>query len=170
MIFTMLFEESQIETKKKPAVENADTVHTATPLRLILFPLLFVLFLGLGILFLILKEKLIPQYLATAICLFLAALVPLFFFIDALTFRLSIGKGKIALKKFLFAEKLYDYTDVSWKLSAPDKKKSAITLYAKKKQIARIPYGAKNYALVTTLRHKGTFSDGEKELLRTLKH
>ena len=170
MISTMLFEESQIETKKKPSVENADIVRTATPMRMLLFPLLFVLSVGLGVLFLILKEKLIPQYLATAICLFLAALIPLFFLIDALTFRLSIGKGKIAVKKFLFAEKLYDYTDVSWKLGSPDKQKGAITLYAKKKQIARIPYGAKNYALVTTLRHKGTLSEGEKTLLRTLKH
>ena len=167
MLTVMLFEESQVEEKKKKEViENATAVRKAPAWIVALFPIFFLLLIAGGVFLFLFRP--IPQYFATAVCLFAASLAPLFFFLDALIFRLAIGNGRISLRRLMAKEAFYSYTDVSWRMQYPDKKRSAILLFAKGKQIARILPGAPGYPAVTALRHKGTLKDGERAILRSL--
>lgn len=171
MLFTMLFEDSERELKERTAQKNApaltgDTVTKGSVSVALLYPAFTVLLAALGVLTLVLHP--IPQYHAAAICLFAAALVPVFFLIEFLVFRITVGSGKISLRKLGAPTTVYAYADLSWQMQTPDGKRSAIAVYAKGKQIARVLYGAKNYAVLTTLRHKGPLKEGEKRLLSTL--
>lgn len=163
MLFTMLFEDSKIEATEKPRIQNATVVRKSTPLVLLLFVLSFVALVTVGVLFLV--YRLIPQYLVSSILFFAASIVPIFFLIEFLFFRLSIGSGKIALRKLGTAEAVYSYTDVSWK---KPKDSRAVILYANGKPIARVPRSASNFGAVVKLRHKGTVSAEEKEMLRKI--
>lgn len=166
MLSVMLFEDSMAEEKKKETVEDATVVGKASLGLVLCFPVCFAILIAAGVLLLVFRP--IPQYFASAICLFAASIAPLFFFIDALTFRLSIGKGKISVRRITSKETVYAYTDVSWQMQSPDKKRSAILVFSKGLPIARILPGAKNYKAVTSLRHKGTLKEGEKAILRSL--
>ena len=166
MLFTMLFEDSEIEEKKETAPKDATVVRKCPTYLLAVYPLAAICLIALGVLLLVLHP--FRQYFATAVCLLAIGIAPLFFFIDALTFRLSVGNGRILLRKLGTGETSYAYTDVTWMMQTPDRKKSAVLLFVKGKQIARILPGAPNYRTAVSLRHKGTLSTGEKELLRKL--
>lgn len=166
MLSLMLFEDSIEETKKKETLTDATVVRKGSLLSAALLPVYTALLVTAGCLSLILKP--IPQYFVLSICLFAASLVPLFFLLDHIVFRLSVGSGRIALRRLGAAETIYSYTDVSWKMQSPGKKRSAILLYVKGKQVGRILPGATHYGVVTTLRHKGSLTEGEKRLLKGL--
>lgn len=162
----MLFRYTETESPKAVTPQDAVIVRKGSFLRAVLYALSSVLLIAAGVLCMLFEP--IPQYLTVSLCLFIASLVPVFYLLDFFMFRLTIGKGKLVLKKILAKETVYPFTEVSWKLQSPDKKRSAILLYAKSKPVARILPGAKNYAAVLSLRHKGTLEGGEKELLRKI--
>ena len=164
MISQMLFEDSKIE--EKPKVEDGKTVRKGPMYLLAVYFAVATLFIVLGVLFFVFQP--ISQYLAAALTCFSASLAPIFFFIDFLVFRVSIGNGKISVRKLAFPETVYSYTDIAWKMVTPNAKRSAIQLYAKGKSVAQIYSGASGYVLVTTLRHKGPLQSGEKAILSRL--
>ncbi|MBO5269381.1 MAG: hypothetical protein J6B77_01260 [Clostridia bacterium] len=166
MLSVMLFEDSEIKETKKTAIEDAQTVGKCPGYLVALYVAVFALCIALGVILLVFRP--ISQYLAAAICLFAVSVVPLFFLIDAFVFRISVGKGKIAVRKLGAKETVYAYTDVAWQMQTPDRKRSAIVLYAKGKIVAHVYYGAKNYALLTTLRHKGALTEGERAIVASL--
>ena len=119
-----------------------------------------------GVLFLVCKP--IPQSLATAICLFATAIVPAFFCVDFFAFRMTLVGTKIRIRKLASAESEYAYTDVSWALQNRKKDRGAVLVFVKGKQTAKILPYAPNYEAITTLRHRGAFSDGETAMLRRI--
>ena len=171
MLFTMLFEDSERELQERTAQKRSltvdgTTVRKTSMLYAVLYPTVAVLLIALGVLTLVLQP--IPQYHATAICLFAAAVVPLFFLVDLLYFRVTVGNAKIAVQRLGAAKTVYAYTDVSWRFQTPDAKRSAVVLYCGTKQLARITPGARGYASLTALRHKGVMKENEKRLLRAV--
>ena len=167
MLFTMLFEDSEIEKKEKLEWANKDIVRKGPSYLLVIYPLAALVLIALGVLCLIFQP--LRQYVATAICLFAVSIAPLFFFIDLLTFRLTIAGGKILIRKIGAGETAFPYSDITWQMESPDKKKSAVLLFARGLQFARIMPGAPNYELAVSLRHKGTLTADEKKLLQSIK-
>lgn len=162
----MLFRYTEIEKPASKTLKDAVSVSKCPLWRICLYPIAFLLFVAAGLLMLLLQP--ISQYLVSSLILFIIALIPVVYFVDALFTRMLIGKGTVVLRKLASGETVYAYTDVSWKFQNPKTKRSAIVVYAKNKVAMRILPNAHNYTAVLSLRHKGSLSGDEKELLRKL--
>lgn len=160
----MLFRYTEAKSSESMKIRDAVSVSKCHPLRISLYPIITALFISLGVLSLVYKP--VRHYATISVVLFFVALVPILYLIDALTFRILIGDGKIVIKRFAAKEEVYPYTDLSWKLQNPKSKRSAILLYSKDKSVARILPRARNYNAVLSLRHKGTLTGEEKTHLR----
>ena len=156
----------ETETTEAKKLKNAVTVHKCPAWMTALYPVLTALLITAGVLMMTFRP--IRQYFVASIILLILSVVPILYLLDALVFRLMIGTGKIVLRKLASAETAFAYTDVSWSLQTPDKKRSAILLYAKDKPIARILPGAKSYNAVLSLRHKGSLTADEKKFLKRI--
>ncbi len=160
----MLFRYTEVKMPESKKMKDAVSVSKCSSFRVALYPFLFALFAALAVLTLVFQP--VRQYAMVAVVLFFASVVPVLFFLDALAFRLLIGDGKVVLKRVVSKEEVYSYTDVSWRFQNPRVNRSAILLYVRGKVLTRVLYGAKNYTALLSLRHKGSLSREEKELLR----
>lgn len=116
-----------------------------------------------------LKTDFIPQSLALSICFFGSAVIAPIFLVGYLLFRVTLNGSTVSVRAWKKEEKTYAFADVSWSFVSPTRRRSAIRLLRKGKQIAVIHADAKNFSRLVELRHHGKLTEDDRRLLGRLK-
>ena len=125
----MLFRYTEVKSPESKKIRDAVSVSKCHPFRIFLYLSLTVILVSLAVLLLVYKP--VRQYAMISVVLFFAALASILYLIDALTFRLLMGDGKIIIKRLAAKEEVFSYTDVAWKFQNPKSKRLLTTPFYK---------------------------------------